>query len=199
MLFIGGPLDRITENGFPVRRGSELAFERAAKPRAGEPQLMSDHVNRAADRQRDLLGCHPAEVVHLDRLGEVGVLTFEPFERPVQVEQLELFGSTGALYLDLAIPRHARLASPALAGGTRARVIDQDLTHHPRHERQKVCPVGDVRFGVVEQLEERFVDQGGGLERMSRGLALHEGARNPPQLAVDERHQLVEGGSFPRT
>jgi hypothetical protein len=67
-------------------------------------------------------------------------------------------------------------------------MIDQHLTHHARHERQKVRPVLDIQFRLVEQLEERFVDERRGLERMSGPLPAHERARNPPQLAVDERH-----------
>ena len=55
--------------------------------------------------------------------------------------------------------------------------------------------VPDPRIGrrVLEQLDERFVDKRGRLQGVAGLLAFHERARNQSQLAVDERHQLVEG------
>jgi hypothetical protein len=78
-------------------------------------------------------------------------------------------------------------------------VVHQHLAHHARHEREKVRAIGGLWPGVVEQLDERFVDERSRLERVSRVLTPHERLRNPPQLAMDERHELVERGSVPRT
>ncbi len=57
--------------------------------------------------------------------------------------------------------------------------------------------VGDMRLGAFEQLDERFVDERRWLERVPGPLPLHERSRDPAQLAIDERHQLVPGPLIP--
>ena len=46
----------------------------------------------------------------------------------------------------------------------------------------------------IEQADIRFVDERGGLKRVFPAFAAHVTARDPPQLVVHQREQLVEGG-----
>ena len=75
-------------------------------------------------------------------------------------------------------------------------MIDQHLAHDARHDSQKVRPVGELRFVVVEQLHPRLVDQCSGLERMS-GLVPHEAPRDAPQFIINQRRQALEGRVAP--
>jgi hypothetical protein len=159
---------------------------------------MPNDVNRSADSEGHFLGRHTTEVVHLDDLGGPRVFAFKGLERSVEIQYVELLGPAVVPDLHVRIPWHARLAAATFAGASHSRVVDQHLAHHARHEREKVRAVSDVGRGIVEQLDERLIDQRCRLQRMSGALAAHERLRNPPQLVVDERHQLVERGSFAR-
>jgi hypothetical protein len=68
-----------------------------------------------------------------------------------------------------------------------SRVIDQDLSHHPRHARDEVnqrqAPVEPA--ALVERARHRFVDHLGRPERVALALALHDACGNPAQARID--------------
>jgi hypothetical protein len=159
---------------------------------------MTHDVHRAAGRHRRFLRGHPAEVVHLDELGDRRVLGFERLERPVQIEQLRLLAVVLARYRDVRVPRDPGLAAAALGRPVGPRVVDQDLPHHARHERKKMRAVRELWLGVLEEFDEGFVDQRCRLQGVTGPLVPHERPCDPPQLAVDERHQLIKCALFSR-
>ena len=155
---------------------------------------MAHDVRGAADGHRRFFCRHPAKVVHLDDLGQRGLLALERLERAVEIQQLEFLRSTLVADFDVRVPGNRRLSPAALGRGVRTCVVDQHLPHHPRHQRQKMRAIGEVRIGIVKQLDEGFVDERCRLQGVTGPLAAHERPRNPLQLALHQRHQLVEGG-----
>ena len=153
---------------------------------------MSHDVRGTIERQRHLFRGHPAEVVHLDDFGKRGFFAFKCFEGSVEVQELDVLGRMLAGDLEARLPGDAFLAAASLGGDVRARGINEDLPHHPRHQGQKVHAIRDLRFAILKQLEKRFVHERGWLQRVLWRLPPHERARDSTQLCVDERHQLVE-------
>jgi hypothetical protein len=85
-----------------------------------------------------------------------------------------------------------RVTSTALGGGVSARLIDEHLPHDSRHQCEEMRPVGQPWLRIVKELDEGLVHQRRWLQGVVRSLAPHESGRNAPQLAVHERHQLLE-------
>ena len=76
-------------------------------------------------------------------------------------------------------------------------MVDQHLPHHTGHEGEKVSAVDEQGLSILEHFDERFVDQGRGLESMPRLLAPHERPGDSVQLAIDQRHQLIQSSMVP--
>ena len=72
--------------------------------------------------------------------------------------------------------------------------VHQDAPHDPRRHGEKVPPVLPVDLVNVEQSEIRLIDERRRLQCMVRTLLRHVAPRQAPQLLVDQRHQLVQGG-----
>ena len=83
-------------------------------------------------------------------------------------------------------------AAAAFGVPPRARVIDKDAPHQPCGDREKVRAVLPPDAREIDQPEVRLVDKRRRLERVSLPLACHLPAGQSPQLAVNERHQLLE-------
>jgi len=114
------------------------------------------------------------------------------FRQPLE-SQIKLNDSGSHLW-----PDHYRFieldlfrATAALAAMICLRMIDQNTAKHARREREKMNPIlpFDVR---IDQPEIRFVYQGRRAERMIRALGSHAFRREPVQLIVYHRYQLIE-------
>jgi hypothetical protein len=75
----------------------------------------------------------------------------------------------------------------------RARVIDQDVSHHTCGDREEMGAIMPGDALRIDQAQIRFVDEGRCLETVSRPLARHAPSRNLVQLTLDERNQSAEG------
>lgn len=71
------------------------------------------------------------------------------------------------------------------------RIIDQDLAHQPRRNRQKMCPV--LGIGVLpKQAQIGFVHQGATLQRMTRSLPAKMIPGYLAQFLVDQRDKSFQ-------
>src|SRR5690606_10590510 len=115
-----------------------LVVERPVQPRAGAHPLAPDRALRDAERGGDLLLLHPAEEAVLD---DAALPLVELLERAVQREQL-----VGAELdeADAVVQRGALPAAAALRGVVAPRVVDQDLAHRARRDREQVRAVRRV-------------------------------------------------------
>ena len=75
-------------------------------------------------------------------------------------------------------------------------MIDEDAAHLPGGDGEEMRAVlpGDVH---LDELDERFVDDGGGLQSVAGPLALHVAAGAVAQLLINERRQPLEGTGVP--
>jgi hypothetical protein len=72
-----------------------------------------------------------------------------------------------------------------------ARVIDQDLPHHPRGDAEEVRAVLPGDRVVTEQLQVRLVNERGGLKRMAVPFPSKASGRSLLEVAIDERQEPV--------
>jgi hypothetical protein len=73
-------------------------------------------------------------------------------------------------------------------------VIDQNATHDLRGNGKEMRTVGPMHVLLIYDANVSLVDQGGGLQSMAFPFPAHVAAREPVQLVVDQRIQLVERG-----
>jgi hypothetical protein len=76
-------------------------------------------------------------------------------------------------------------------------VVNQYAAHQVRGDPEEVGAVLPLDVVLVDQAQEDFVDEGGGLQRVVVPLAPDVIAGQPPQFFVNQRHQLVEGTPLP--
>src|SRR5262249_57371755 len=91
---------------------------------------------------------------------------------------------------ELEAPEPGAAADTVLAAG----VVDEDAAHGLGGRREEVHAAVPERLRAgADELEIRLVDQGRGLEGVSRPLASEAPGRQPAQLFVDERQELLGG------
>jgi hypothetical protein len=73
-------------------------------------------------------------------------------------------------------------------------MIDQDLAHHLRGNRQKMHPIALIGLFLLDQPGVGFVDQGRGLKRMAGPFAAQMAVSDFTQFGLDQRNQIVQGG-----
>ena len=135
---------------------TQSARELSPQPRAANAKLMPHDMRGTIERQRHLFRGHPAEVVHLDDLGKRGLFAFQCFEGSVQVQELDVLGRMLAGNLEARLPGNAFLAAASFGGDVRPRGIDEDLSHHPRHQSQVVAILSPER-GIQDRLAGTWI------------------------------------------
>jgi len=88
---------------------------------------------------------------------------------------------------------------PAAKGrlyGGRHVVIDENPPHHPRRHGEEVGAILPLHPLQVDEAQVALVDQRRGLQRVVLTLAGHVPPRQPSELFVHERNELVEGLRF---
>src|SRR5215470_1388794 len=89
--------------------------------------------------------------------------------------------------------RHSLLTgSAALHGLMLARVVHQYAPHQLRGNSEKMGAILPFCISLIDELEIGLVDERGGFECVLGALAPQVVARQPSQLAVDQRHQFFE-------
>ena len=68
--------------------------------------------------------------------------------------------------------------------------------HETRGQGQKVRAILPANATKIDQSNEGFVDEGGGLQRVIVTLATHLETGEATEFLVDDRHQLVERGTI---
>ena len=79
----------------------------------------------------------------------------------------------------------------ALGGVPRPRAFDEDLSHQPGRDAEKMCAVARGR-GAASQPEPRLVHERRGVECLAWPLAPHLRVRDSAQLVVHQRQQRIE-------
>jgi hypothetical protein len=88
------------------------------------------------------------------------------------------------------------LAAIALLTASSACVIDEDAAHGSRGNREKVLAAFADELRRRTQLQEGFVDEGGGLEGVTGALAVEVRAGDGSELGVEHLGYLIQGRSI---
>jgi hypothetical protein len=80
------------------------------------------------------------------------------------------------------------LLAAALAGTSPSRVINQNLSHHPRRYGKEMRAVSPLHIPAINQPQVCFVDQSRGLQRVASAFAPHITLGQMMQLAMDQRN-----------
>jgi hypothetical protein len=84
------------------------------------------------------------------------------------------------------------LFSASFGSMTSARVAHKDAPHHLGSEAEELCTIFPVYLALVNKPEVNIVHQGGGLKRVTGGLATEKAHGLPVQFIIDQRHQFLE-------
>ena len=113
----------------------------------------------------------------------------EPGQGLVQGQDVEAGPALGQLDV-------GQFLASQTAAGLEALLVSGALDENPPHGLgrggEEVAPAIPVlRLAAAEEPQVRLVDQGGGLERLAGPFATQLGRRDPAQLVVDQRQELL--------
>ena len=129
---------------------ARLPCELAAQPGSGQPKIVAYRVDRSTNDHGSLLSGHAPEVVHLDDFGKRSVLARQRLQGVLQFQHAHLPTAALGDNLDVCVPGNPAPGSATLRRAERARMIDEHLPHHPRHQREKMSAVDEQRFSSLE-------------------------------------------------
>jgi hypothetical protein len=132
-----------------------------------------------------------------DKVTELHHLSFERMdgcelvERFVDGEQLIVVAGERQFHL---LQFHALLAAAVAHGALLSGAVNENPPHRFSRRGKKMRPVLESRRLDADEPQPGLVNQGSGLERVSRRFIDHLARGEPAQFFVDQRQQLV--GSF---
>ena len=88
----------------------------------------------------------------------------------------------------------SKRVTPAFLVAARSREIHENAPHQPGAHRKKMGAVLPVHLFEIDQPQVCFVDERGRLKRVAWPLRRHLSPRQPSQLLVDDRHELLQRG-----
>src|SRR5205085_2246792 len=107
----------------------------------------------------------------------------------VERDQFHFWFVTEALSLCKGQPQ---LPAAAFCRATHSRVVDQDVPHDLRSQAKELRAMFHRGTALVGQTDIRFMDQGGGLQRIGIRLTAQITGGQFAELVIDERNQLIK-------
>src|SRR5262249_47507452 len=155
-------------------------------PRASLCPLTADGYRRDTDHFSGLVEVEATEEPQLDDLGFSWVALRQFLQRFVYCDQIARAVDDRAFgFLDSNNPDTAAVGTSCPA----ARHVHQDVAHQTSCHSDKVRPVLPAGFPPIDQSNERFVHECGGLEHMARPLAPEIPMREHAELRFDQRYE----------
>ena len=96
------------------------------------------------------------------------------------------------LYPQRFIEFDGTAAATAFGGMPGARMVNQQLTHHPGRDGQEVRTVLESGLPRVNQLEIGLMDKGRRIQASVRRLPTEAAASQPAEPVVDEGHKTIQ-------
>src|SRR5688572_32966104 len=186
-----GGVDIARSNNAPTRcHRSSARAQLLVEPRARHRPMPLHRGRGSLQRFGNLRNGQPAKITQLDDLGLLRIARGELLERGIECQHVNATGTgwrvTGNHRF---IQRDLLGAAAALLGVARAGALHEDLPHRQRRNGEEVRAVLPRLVFFLAQSQKRFVDQGGGLQRLARPLVAQVVGREPPQLVIYLRHQ----------
>ncbi len=153
------------------------------QPGLGEIPIAPDGARRDLQNRDDFLIRQSAEITQLDHLG----LTRCQAGRTRLEHRRERESSGRRSAERMADSSRFTLSGmpPRFWGPARASGVDENAPHHLRRDRKKLGARLPFDIGHVHQTQVDFVDEGGGLEGISRDFVLHVAAGHETQFRID--------------
>lgn len=104
------------------------------------------------------------KVAHLNQFGERLLFPRQGINREVKIQDCYRLGRATAFELDRSI--QLDLLPAAACRRARPGMVREDSAHRPRYDREEVRPIRELDFRMSEQLQVRFIQEGGGLQSM---------------------------------
>lgn len=159
------------------------------EPRLGELPIAHDGLGRDLDDGRGFLDGEAAEETQFNHAALALVEGGKSLERIVEGDEvMTRFCGNRQGFVEAGSARHAA----ALRRKPAARVIDKNLSHHATAERMKMHAIAHGNRFALQEAQERFVDERGGLQRVSGTLVRHVVDGDTVQLPVHEWNQPLE-------
>jgi hypothetical protein len=163
------------------------------EPCLGQAPVELDRGRRDPEDHGRLVDGQAAEVAHLDDPALPRCDLGERLERLVE-GQIGLATIRDAQSL---VKSQDDGTPAALGGALLARVAHQDAAYQGRRHGEELRPVLPTDALVLRQAHVDLVDDLGGLQGVSRALALEAALSEPPEVVVDQRHQTLESVEAP--
>ena len=175
----------------------QVAFRSPTPRPRGEPATSISPVSRGgrdrdAQRVRGLFDGQADEETELDQIGLALVGGFEPVERVVQCEQIDVRlgnGRSMSRELDPFAGRRRLSQCACAAPGPRGSAAS---LRRPRRRSDRGCSTpAPLPPTDADQAEIRLMDESRRLQRLPRRLPRQLLGREPSQLVVDQRQELL--------
>ena len=108
------------------------------------------------------------------------------------VVQIGEDGEVRFLYPQRFIEFDCAAAATAFGGVAGARMVNQQLTHHPGRDGQEVRTVLESGLPRVNQLEIGLMDECRRIQASIRSLPTEAAASQPAEPVVDEGHETIQ-------
>jgi hypothetical protein len=170
------------------QRLSARIAEFAGEPRLREGPVGCDGRLRAFENQGCLLQGEASEVAEFDDAGLARVKGGELLQGVLKSKEIDF--APRVIAREIIVERRATPLSTALVGVRPPGVIDEDEPDRVGGDAEKVRASLPVEAALVDESEERLVDEGGRLQGVSDALLAHAPRCDCPQLVVNERQEI---------
>jgi len=124
------------------------------------------------------------EVAKFDDLSFDRMFGSKSFQRFMDGQELVVIAGTGQFH---SFERHAALPTAVAQSAFLASAIDQNVAHGLSGGREEMSAILEAIIAAGNEAQPDFMDEGGGLERVSRGFVGDAMGRELTQLFIDQR------------
>ena len=133
------------------------------------------------------------EEAQFDQFGHAWIFSCEEIQRVVYERYgLVIRGRCDSEFFE----RHPLTASISFQGQFAPGVLDEDSTHRLGSRRKEVPAIFPARIGVFREAQPGFVDERGGLKRVTGGLVRHPRGGEFAQLLVNQWKQFLSSAGI---
>jgi hypothetical protein len=143
-----------------------------------------------AHRLGGFLNGHPDEVAEFNQLRFLGMLQRQLVHGLMDRQQLVIFGRGEQIEVGQV---DALLIATMSDGAPFPGAIDENSPHGFGRGAKKMRPAIPSFILISRQSEPRFVDEGGGLQRVAASFVRHSGGSQLTEFIVNEREQFHRG------
>ena len=185
-------LDLVPARG---RHGRSLRAEFTRQPCLGGAPLALRRRGRDLQHECRLFDGEPAKRAEFHDLREAVIDGFQALER-IDPARARISRRVPAVSTASSSDTHWT-PSPALARVVATGVVDEDPPHDLCGDAKKMGPIPPIDMALIDEAQIRFVDERRRLQSMAHPLMTKLAPRDPAQLGIHQRQQLIESTVIP--